>query len=452
MNENLTIKEKGTVGKRVATNTGLMVGAKALSAVIGLVSLFLAARALDVADFGIILFLHAYMLFFAEVATFQSWQAVIRFGTHDVEKKDTASLGRLLRFCIALDFTGAVVAFVLSIVGLLLFGKMLPLLSVFHDPAALENVGKIVSYGMPYCLLILIHQEGASTGIFRLFDKFKPLAVQALVMPVFRLVGVFIALYFDLGVVGFLAAWFLGSFMRYLALPLMALRELKKRNLLRTVFSEIPFLKIKRAGVWPFVWKANIDASLGTGTTHLPVLLVMPIFGPAFVSVYKIADEIAKLLSEGVLLLDRVIYPEYARMMSRGQGAGIGRIVVKAAVILLAGGLALSAVVAIFGPWVIPRVFGQGYDDAVMLSILLVLAAALMGAAAPLYPVFYAAGKPGYAIFARGAGLACYIALIFVLSVCLGEMGPGWAAIGGNIVAVILAAYLAKRTLQTHGR
>jgi O-antigen/teichoic acid export membrane protein len=448
VNEDLSIKEKGTVGRRVAANTGLMVGAKACAAIIGLGSLVLVTKSLPIASVGIILFLHAYMLFFAEVATFQSWQAVIRFGTHDVESGDTKGLGRLLRFCVALDFVGAMVAFILAICGLMFLGVILPLLPAFENKDAFGNIEQLTQLGMVYSTLILIHQGGASTGVFRLFDKFRPLALQVLVMPVFRLIAVVGAVLTDAGLHGFLAAWFVGSLLGYLSLPILALIELRSRNLMNIVFSEWPKLSTNREGMWPFVWKANIDASLATGTTHLPLLLVMPIFGPAFVGAYKVAEEIARLLSEAVLLLDRVIYPEYARMMARGQSAHIWRIVIKAGAIMLGGGLTLSAVVALVGPTVIPIVFGPEYNDAIILSILLVLAAALMGVAAPLYPVFFAAGKPGRAIYARLTGLVIYVVLIFVLSAWIGKTGPGWAAIGGNLLAVVLAAWLAKRTLK----
>ncbi|HFB54780.1 MAG TPA: hypothetical protein ENJ46_02560, partial [Hellea balneolensis] len=89
---------------------------------------------------------------------------------------------------------------------------------------------------------------------------------------------------------------------------------------------------------------------------------------------------------------------------------------------------------------------------AVGLSILLVFAASFMGVAAPLYPVFYALGRPGGAIIARGAGLLFYIALVFVLSRFIGTMGPGWAAIGGNVFAILLAVFLAKRALDAHAQ
>ncbi len=450
MSPDLSIAERGSVGRRVAANTGLMVGAKAIAALIGLVSLVISTKTLPIADVGIILFLHAYMLFFAEVATFQSWQAVIRFGTHHIEAGQTNALVRLIRFSMALDFIGAGMAFILAVLGLVFLDYLLPLLPSFQHSELAGHMALLKPYGLVYCLLILVHQGGASTGIFRLFDKFTPLAAQVLVMPVFRLLGVIIAAIYYPKLEGFLAAWFFGSLLGYVSLPLLAAFELKSRKLLGRVFQKWPSLRAPEDGLWPFVWKANIDASLATGTNHLPLLLVMPIFGPAFVGAYKVAEEISRLLSEAVLLLDRVIYPEYARLMVRGQGGDIWRIVIKAGAILLGAGLALSAVVALAGPALIPKFFGAAYLDAVPLSILLVLAASLIGVAAPLYPVFFAAGHPGRAILARSAGLVFYILMVFSLSYLVGKTGPGWAAICGNVISVILAAYLAKQTLKSH--
>ncbi len=449
MTEDLSIAEKGTVGSRVVANTGMMVGAKAAAALIGLISLILLTRNLPIGDVGILLFLHAYMLLFAEVATFQSWQAMIRYGTPNIEDKDTNALMRLTRFCIALDFIGALAAFVLAVAGLYCLEWILPYLGSFQGEADNAVISKLVRYGIPYCVLILVHQGGASTGLFRIFDKFVPLALQTLVMPVVRFIGVLVALWADAGLFGFIVAWFVGSFVGYLSLPLMALWELKGRNLVGKLFSERPKLTSNRPGIWSFVWKANIDASLATGTTHLPVLLVMPIFGPAYVGAYKVADDIAKLLSEGMLLLDRVIYPEFARMVTRGQGAQIWRIVLRTGAILLVFGLACAALPYFLGPTVIPFVFGAGYEDAVILSVLLVVAAAIMGMVAPLYPVFYAAGRPERAIYARALGLVAYIFLIFLLSGAIGKSGPGWAAIFGNLFAVLFAVILAKITLNS---
>ena len=73
MSPNLTVHSKHSVGKRIAANTGLMMGSKITSVVLGLGSIFIATKVLGQNELGIILFLHAYMLFFSEVTAFQSW-------------------------------------------------------------------------------------------------------------------------------------------------------------------------------------------------------------------------------------------------------------------------------------------------------------------------------------------------------------------------------------------
>jgi len=109
----LTIRSKHSVGKRIAANTGLMLGSKTLSVILGLGSLIVAAKSLSVSALGIILFLHAYHLFFAELATFQAWQTIIRFGFDDVKNDDAPSLSRLLKFGYKLDILSGFVAFIL---------------------------------------------------------------------------------------------------------------------------------------------------------------------------------------------------------------------------------------------------------------------------------------------------------------------------------------------------
>jgi len=99
----LSIESKHTVGKRIAANTGLMVGSKSLAAILGLGSLSIAAKTIAPIELGTIIFLHVYMLFFSEVATFQSWQSIIRFGTDDVKDNNPKSLASLLNFGVKLD-------------------------------------------------------------------------------------------------------------------------------------------------------------------------------------------------------------------------------------------------------------------------------------------------------------------------------------------------------------
>lgn len=447
----LSVHSKHTVGKRIAANTSVLVLAKALGAVLGLFTLIIARHALgDVAALGIVVFVHSYMLFFAEVATFQSWQSLIRFGTEDIQRDDVKGFSSLIRFGILIDFISAILAFIGAIA---LFGAIVWFVETFPQLGIGESAGDVPlrdlrGYVFAYCILVLFKQTGTAIGIFRLFDKFKVLAVRALVLPVVRLIGSIIAALMGWGIEGFLLVWFVASLLGYVFLPIMAFIEVRKRDLLANIRrAKADFFK-PREGLWPFVWKSNIDSTLAACTTDLPPLMVMTVFGPAFVAIYKIAEEISKLLSEGVKLVDQVIYPELARIMAAGRAGEIWRLVTRAGLISLGVGCAVALFVWAVGPFVIVSSLGEEFRFSVTLAVLLVIAAAIFAAVAPLFPAFYAADKPEQAIYARVAGLAVYILAFFALSLTIGELGPGIAPILGNLVMVILVTFLLKRTLN----
>jgi len=184
MSPDLSVISKHTVGKRIAAT---------LAVILGLGSILIATKSLSAAELGIILFLHAYMLFFSEVTAFQSWQSIIRFGTDDVKNKDVPELSRLLKFGIIIDLISAILGFLISI-GV--FAFIVWLSRVFPDVfsrAKEFEISELRNIAALYCILILFRQRGVGIGVFRLFDKFNVLAIHGLVMPLTRFIGVIIA-------------------------------------------------------------------------------------------------------------------------------------------------------------------------------------------------------------------------------------------------------------------
>lgn len=438
-----------SVESRIASNAVLLFGAKAFGAVMGLIALIVTARALDSqAEFGIVIFLHAYMLFFAEMMTFQPWQAIIRYGSDDIEANDGPAFARLIKFGVRLDAISVVLAYIGSVA---LFGVFVLIVEAFPDfwPGYNQiDPSRLFWLVVAYCSVVLFQQIGTSTGVLRLFDRFNGLAVAWMVMPAVRLIGALIAAQQGWGMIGFIAVWYTGALSRYLVVLGLGLSELSKRGILKPALRQKVNFFRPREGLWAFASKAYVDSSLAAGFSHLPVLLVMIVFGPVFVAVYKIAEEIARLLSEGVKLLDQVIYPELARIVAGGKGRQILKLVSKASAAALAVGVVLSAIVYFFGPVLIEGALGPDYHGAVNLAVLLVLGAAIFAAVAPLYPVFYAVGRPERAIYARATGITAYVATFIVLTRLMGEIGTGWAWIVGYGVALVAVVVLILRTLS----
>lgn len=450
----LSIESDKTVGQRMAANTGLLLGAKVLGAVMGICTLIITEHALDnQINFGIIIFLHAYMLFFAEVATFQSWQSIIRFGSDDIYEKDASRLGGLIKFSVKIDLLSAIFAYLGAV---LLFGLYAALVQIYPSIAPKAegfDIESLKSLVIAYSTVVLFQVTGTPIGILRLFDKFRGLAIAELIMPSLRLIGVIIASFLGWGMIGFICVWWFAAVIRYLFKIFLGLYVIHGRNLLGSILNSTEKFTKPRSGLWAFVWKSNIDSTLAAGIYHLPALLVMAVFGPAFVAIYRIAEEFAKLLSEGVKLLDQVIYPELARIISEGRGNQILRYVFRASVISLSVGLVLSLATFLIGPVIMSTALGEEYRASVPIAVCLVFGAALYAAVAPLYPVFYAANKPERAIYARLAGLVFYIIAFFILTKLLGESGSAIAVIVGYFIGMIIAVIMVKKTLDglTHG-
>jgi len=443
---------KKTVGKRVAHNTGLMVGSKFLGVLMGAATLFITEWALDdQISFGSILFLHAYMLFFAEVATFHSWQSIIRFGSEDIEQKNATRLSKLINFSLKIDGLSAILAYLGAV---LLFTAYVGVVKAFPalGPSGDNfNIVELQPYIAAYCTVVLFQVTGFATGVLRLFNKFDGLAIAVLVMPALRLIGAIFAAIQGWGIIGFLCVWWFASVAAYLFRIGLGFWELQKRNLLGRVFRAKQKFISPREGLWAFVWKSNIDSTLAAGVSQLPLILVMAVFGPAFVAIYRIAEEFAKLLSEGVKLIEQVIYPELARIMSMGKGQEIWRLVIRASLAALLIGLVSAVILYLVGPFIMASSLGEEYKASIPIAILLVFGAALFAASAPLFPVFYAADKPERAIYVRVFSLISYIIAFFSLTKMFGELGAPIAVIFGSFIGIVIVGILSVRTLNEIG-
>lgn len=445
----LDIRSNKTVGKRIAANTGLLVGARGLGVALGLATLLITAKALDnQVSFGTIIFLHGYMLFFAEVATFQSWQSIIRFGSDDVHNGESGRLAGLVKFGIKIDVLSAVLAYAGAIFLFEVYAALVAAYPTLTPQAGGFDVETLKPLVTAYSTVVLFQITGTPIGVLRLFDKFNGLAFAGVVMPGIRLIGALIAYYLGWGMIGFLCVWYVASVSGYLFKVILGFSELLKRGLARPVLKAKESFFRPRTGLWSFVWKSNIDSTLAAGVNQLPILLVGGTFGPAFVAIYKWAEEIAKLLSEGVKLLDQVIYPELARIVSGGEGQRILRLVTRASLVSLAVGLFLAGVVAVFGPFIIDTSLGADYNGVVPLAVVLVIGAALFAAVAPLFPVFYAANRPEKAIYARASGLLIYVIAFFIFTQYFGEIGSALAVVAGYFIGMILVVILTRQVLK----
>jgi len=436
---------------RIASNTGLLGGARLIAAIMGVVTLIITAKALgDNAAFGMLLFIHAYMLFFSKVASFHTWQAIIRFGSDEVKATHAGRFSALIKTGLILDAIAAIVAFIAAIVFFELFLWMQALIgseASLNTAASLGDVS-LRTLVIAYCTVILFRQINVAIGVFRLFDKFSILALRALVMPSVRLIGVIIAAHQNWGIMGFLTIWFAASLLSYLTLQIFAVIEINKRGFWPVIKQQSHCKPAEFPGLYPFILKTNIDSTINALKVNFPSLAVMLVFGPAILAIYRIAEEISRLLSRGIALFDQVLFPELSRMAVDHDFKTLGKVTVKAAIGIAVIGFLISAIVLIFGDNLLKSAFDASFSEAAPLSVLLLVSTSLVGIALPFYTVFYVLMRPGAAIWVRIIGTLSFIGLFFALSKALGIFAIGWAAITGAVIEVTLVIWLTRKMIR----
>ncbi len=437
---------------RLISNTGLLGGARLIAAFMGVTTLIIAAKALpNNAAFGTLLFIHAYMLFFSEIASFHIWQAIIRFGSIEVKAKNAQRLSAIIKTGLLIDLASAAIAFLAAI---LFFNVFLWAQSAIGQEASLKAAALPEGVSLRqlitvYCTVILLRQINVATGIFRLFDKFSVLALRTLVMPAVRLIGAIIAAHQGWGLIGFLGVWFSASALSYLTLQIFGIIEIHKRGFWPIIKITKPCKVIDFPGLYSFIFKTNIDTTINSIRSNFPSLAIMLVFGPAIVAIYRIAQEIARLLSRAVSLFDQVLFPELSRMAVDMDFKTLSKTTSNAALGIAVVGGVISAIMLLFGDTVLGKAFNEDFTQASPLSVLLLIGSSLIGIATPFYTVFYVLMRPGAAICVRLIGALTVIGLFFLLAPALEIFSIGWAVIAGAIIEVTLVIFLTRKMIKT---
>lgn len=426
------------VGKRVRKNTGMMLGAKGVGALMALAGLAFAARGLSTEAFGLLVFMHAYVLFFTEVATFDSWLVVVRYGAGgrtgaEAAAENSGRFGRVVRFSATLDLAAALTAFTCAATAALALSNWIGI------------VAEAAPYIFAYMALILLNQKSASLGVLRLFDRYDLIALNSLTIPFVRMTGCGVAWALDAPFEAYVAAWFASSALNYLVLPVLAVRELRRRDLWRAVRDGRLSLRAPAPGVWRFAALTNVDTGLAAGVQHLPVVLAGAVGGPAYAALFRVAQEVAIVLAKGAVMIDKVVYPEFTNLIARGEGGRVPGLVARTGGAMFAIGAVIGLGFWFVGPSFLAFALAPAYAQATGLAVLLILGASLTAAVGPTFPALYAAGMPGRAILARLTGLSVMVAAFLALYHLAGEIGPGFAIVIGALTTLSAVALIAWR-------
>lgn len=408
---------KGTRARLVAV--GHLLSGNFLNALIMLVSVAMAARALGPATYGIMVLVLSYNRVVERVLRFESWQPLIRFAVEEEKQGSPRRMQRLYCYGLMLDIGAAALAAFSSIALAWLFGPLFGLQSLHVQLVAI------------YSIATLCNVAGVPTAALRLSGQFKMMAYSQMAGNLLRVLFAFICMIMDAGIIGFMIAWTAAQALGSIIVFIIGFRALRGMGVPNPLRANMKGLARDFPGFFGFACSTNLSVTLRVVTTEADSLFVGAVAGSSAAAVYYLAKRIAKVATQVGAQVQAVVYPDVARMWANGNIRNFRAATLQVQFALAAVGFAMLAGGWLFGPLLIRVGPGEAYAQTYGLLMTQLVAVILTLHSAPSRSAMLAMNQAWQVltISALGTGLFVAVAAYAV---------PLYGAIGANVAHVVL--------------
>lgn len=413
--------------QRVGRNIGMLLGGNSAAGLLALAAVAIAARGLGAEAFGLLMVVHAYAMLVGGLCRFNVYHALVRYGATCVQDLRRHDLQGLLVFGLLIELAGMAAAGALGVATLGWLGPFLGLPEAAHDMARW------------YCLFVILANTATPIGILRLLDRFDLVAWIRPIAPALRLLGCLVAWAMGAGLAVFATVWALAAVVEALILWYAAGRVLHQGGWLEAFAWRIRGLVRPHPGLWRMVIWTNLQGSLGLVSGRLATVLVGVLLGPAAAGLYLVAYQAAALIERPLLLVKRVVDPEFARLAASHDRASLVSLYRRSLVLSLVVALPLLALFAAFGDRLLVLYVGEAFAAAHGVLILLALKTALLVLMMPSAGLLVMLGEAGWLFAVQLLGRSLQLLGLVLLVPTLGLLGAGIAAALTALVELVLA-------------
>lgn len=417
-------KSEGPI-KRAVRNAGWLLAGKGAGGVFSLIYLALTARSLGAEQFGIFALILSYGQAVTNLAQFQSWQTVVRYGALHEAAQAPDKLLRVIIFAALLDFGAATAGTALAIAGVYLIGGQ------FGWTGEEQNIAAL------FCLSLLFGVRGAPTGVLRLFDRFDLAAYAETVLPAMRMAGALVAWASGASIAGYLAAWAVAELVTTAAIWWAGLREMRRRFKQPAGGSPVRGVSKENEGLWAFAWTTNINSSLNLVWKQFPVLAVGWAVDAVAAGGFRIAAQLVGALNKPTIALARAIYPEFAKLVVTDR-AVIRKTVARTCLMGAVAGAGVLLLVLLAGKSALQLIGGEDYLFVFPVLFILAGAAVFDLSGVAIEPALVALGRPGTVLRVRGIVTILYAGVLAGAVLLYGSLGAAVATAGASLVLLVM--------------
>ena len=314
-------------------NIGYLFTGNIASGVLATAAFGLAARALGPEEFGILALMSAYVAFVEKVTSFQSGQALIRFGTEALDRGERELFKGLMRFGLLLDMASAVVGTIAAIAFAVLAADYLGWSS------------KIETILLFYCTMLLFRVQSMPVAMLRFWGRFRFFALEQAFNSVVRLVLIAIGYFTDQGLWFFALAFYVMQPITIATLMFVVWLEARRRDLLTVRTASTREVTARFRGIFGFAWSSNLSMTLRAATMELDTLLVGAFTDTASAGLYHVAKRIGRVFMEVGVQAQSVLYPEVMRFWVQREVAAFSYALRQTVVVL--GGLCFFLIIVV---------------------------------------------------------------------------------------------------------
>lgn len=418
-------------------NSSYLGASRIVAAIAAVATLAFTGRGLGVTLFGLLILIHSYAMAASSLSKFQSWQVIVRYGGQGLAAGRPEDFKVATGFALGLDILS-------GIVGMLLAMMILPLIGGWFGIP-----DRYILAAVLYCTVIPTMQAMTPGGVLRTLDRFDLLSWQGVTYPIARMVLAGIAFANGAPFLVYLGIWYVTDLGGDLYLWWLTRRELKRRDMADALRPTLKPHPLK--GAWRFAIRVNLTSGLTAAWGPIARLLVGGLLGPAAAGFYNIASTLADSAQKPTDLLARAFYPEVMRMDVTTKRPW--KLMLRGAALAGMFGMVAVLLVILAGEPLIRLVFGEQFEAAYPVLIVLVLAPLLATISFPVTPMLYALHRDDAPLTARIVGTVVYFAIVAPLAWEFGLTGAAAAfVIGTAIMTAVLAMQLWREYRRVRAR
>lgn len=401
-----------------------------LSVLLGVVGTVVAVRGLGIYAFGLLAIVLAVAGFFQLLADLTVEDALVKYGFRYAAREDWGRLRRLFRVGLELKLTGAVIG-----------SGAVALLAPFSD--VLWTDGLVTALLVAALLPLAQAPQGVASAILVVRGRYDVRAAFVAVGMALRLIAIAVGARF--GVVETVVGLVVAQALSTAATTAVALGALR-----RWPDAEPAALGDDTAAFRAFVVRSSVGSVLSPMRGLLGTLLLGIVSAPQQVAFFRVAQTPEAAAASLSAPARMILLAEQTEDVERGRDERAYRALRGYVIGAVAACVLLLPPIALFMPWLLELVFGEGAEPATDAARLFVVVAAIQAiwGWAKSFPV--SIGRPELRLYAQGAEIVVLVPALVALGAAYGATGAALAFVIGSVVfAAIWTVLLLRLTRPT---